>query len=73
MNDVVAFRDQLLECAKHGRVIVVDTTRTGSVCRARGKVVSVNLTHFVLSWKTGECILPIGAVIHLERALADHE
>lgn len=59
-------RTSLLEAVAHGRVVIVTSTRNGEQLRARGKVVSVTSTHFVLSWRTGESVLPLSAVTNVE-------
>jgi hypothetical protein len=66
-------RTKLLGCVKHGRNVLVLSQRNGEACSARGRVVSVNLTHFVLSWRTGEMVIPINAVTSVEDAGRDDE
>jgi len=56
-------RALLLSSARADARVLVTNTRNGSECIAVGIVKSLSATHVVVSWQSGETIIPLAAIV----------
>jgi aspartate/glutamate racemase len=55
-------RAVLLSSARADARVLITNTRNGSECIAVGIVKSLSTTHVVVSWMTGETIVPLASI-----------
>lgn len=58
----------LFALAKSGKSASIYSEKNGVPCVAVGRVRSVNTTHVIVGWRSGETIVPLNAITAIEEA-----